>query len=339
MAATPSTMMPLGTVAPDFNLEDTVSGQRMALQDLRGAKGTLVMFICNHCPFVVHIQKELTKVGNDYKDSGVSVVAINSNDIENYPDDSPDRMKEVAEQFGYPFPYLFDATQEVARAYNAACTPDFFLFDADLKCAYRGPFDSARPGNSDPITGADLRKVQFKDAWLDGTNMEGANVTDTDLSVAKRFELEGAAFWGANMRRINLKGAALVGANMERAFLGGSHLEGASMRGANLREANMIEAVMEGTILEGANLNGAMLNGADLRGARFNKADIRGIVLSRFLEDGPHPEHAGIYNIVLAASISKSKMGKELEAELRGSPRRARYAHLFHNNGHSNGIH
>lgn len=157
MAATPSTMMPLGTQAPDFNLKDSVSGGGFTLSDVRGQKGTLVMFICNHCPFVVHIQKELAKFASHYSGSGIGIVAINANDIDNYPDDSPDNMKRVAQEQGYSFPYLFDATQEVAKAYDAACTPDFFLFDADLRCAYRGQFDSARPGNQEPITGADLR--------------------------------------------------------------------------------------------------------------------------------------------------------------------------------------
>jgi len=156
MAVVPSTMMPLGTAAPDFSLQSVVDGRQLSLQDVRGKAGLLVMFICNHCPFVILVQKGLVQFANDYKDD-LGVVAINSNDVENYPDDSPENMKRVAEKLGYPFPYLFDETQEVARAYNAVCTPDFFLFDKDLKCAYRGRFDAARPGNGEAVTGADMR--------------------------------------------------------------------------------------------------------------------------------------------------------------------------------------
>ena len=159
MVATESTMMKLGTRAPDFELTDTVSGRKMGLEELRGAKGTLVMFICNHCPFVIHIKDGLVKLGKEYAGSGVSIVAINANDIVNYPDDSPDKMKAMAEREGYVFPYLFDETQAVARAYGAVCTPDLFLFDGDLKCAYRGQFDSSRPSNSEPVTGADVRRA------------------------------------------------------------------------------------------------------------------------------------------------------------------------------------
>lgn len=150
-------MSPLGTVAPDFKLHDSVSGKLLSLIELKGKRGTLVMFICNHCPFVVHVNEELVRLGNDYKNSGVNLIAINSNDVQNYPDDSPEKMTAVAKRLGYAFPYLFDETQKVARAYDAACTPDFFLFDANLKLVYRGQLDDSRPGNGVPVTGKDLR--------------------------------------------------------------------------------------------------------------------------------------------------------------------------------------
>ena len=157
MAATPSTMMPLGTQAPDFTLANPVTGGMSALADLKSDKATVIMFICNHCPYVKHVQGELVKLANDYQPKGVSFIAINSNDVVNYPDDSPEKMKEIVQQVGYPFPYLFDETQEVAKAYQAACTPDFFVFDKDLKCAYRGQLDDARPKNDTPVTGKDMR--------------------------------------------------------------------------------------------------------------------------------------------------------------------------------------
>ena len=159
MALTPSSMMPLGTKAPDFRLPSPVSGGEYSLDDLKSDKATVVMFICNHCPYVKHVQKELVDLANDYMPKGISFVAINSNDVEKYPDDSPENMKKVAERFGYPFEYLFDETQETARAYGAECTPDFFVFDAGLGCVYRGQLDDSRPGNGKPVTGADLRKA------------------------------------------------------------------------------------------------------------------------------------------------------------------------------------
>jgi peroxiredoxin len=159
MAETPSTMMPLGTVAPDFKLPDTISGNSLGLEDLRSDKATVVMFVCNHCKFVKHIQKKLVEVSSQYKQKGISFIAISSNEIENYPDDAPDKMKEVAENFGYSFPFLYDESQDVARAYQAACTPDFYVFDRDLKCVYRGQFDDARPGDEIPVTGTDLKEA------------------------------------------------------------------------------------------------------------------------------------------------------------------------------------
>ncbi len=157
MAFTESTMLDLGTAAPDFKLPDTVSGKDMALSDLAGPKGTVVMFICNHCPYVKHVNSEVVRVANDYQDKGIGFVAISSNDVENHPDDAPDKMKEVAEAEGYPFPYLYDESQEVAKAYDAACTPDFYLFDENHKLVYRGRLDDSRPKTDIPLTGKDLR--------------------------------------------------------------------------------------------------------------------------------------------------------------------------------------
>ncbi len=157
MARTESVMLPLGTKAPDFELPNVITGANDALSDLAGDGATLIMFICNHCPYVKHVQHELVHLGNDYKNTGLSIIAISSNDVENYPDDAPDKMRKVANEHGYPFPYLYDESQEVAKAYKAACTPDFFLFDGDLKLAYRGQLDASRPGNDIPVTGESLR--------------------------------------------------------------------------------------------------------------------------------------------------------------------------------------
>ena len=157
MARTPSKMVTLGTDAPDFSLPDTVSGKQLTLNNIRGKMATMIMFICNHCPFVKHVNSELVKLANDYKNKGVGFVAISSNDVVNYPDDSPALMKEVAKQLKYPFSYLYDESQAVAKAYDAACTPDFFIYDKDLKLVYRGQLDDSRPGNEIPVTGKDIR--------------------------------------------------------------------------------------------------------------------------------------------------------------------------------------
>lgn len=157
MALTPSNMLPLGTKAPDFNLIDTVSDKRFFLKDLRGKHGTVILFICNHCPYVIYVNSLLVSLALEYQEKGISFVAISSNDVENYPQDAPHLMKKVAEKEGYPFPYLYDETQEVAKDYDAACTPDIYLFDDALKLIYRGQLDDARPGNEKAITGADLR--------------------------------------------------------------------------------------------------------------------------------------------------------------------------------------
>ncbi len=166
MVKTPSNMMPLGTPAPDFSLLDTVSGRVRTLQELRGERATVVMFICNHCPYVKHVAAELARLGRDYAGQPVGFVAISANDARAYPEDAPDKMRETARDEGYGFPYLYDESQDVARAYAAACTPDFFVFDEELRCAYRGQLDESRPGNDVPVTGRDLRAAL--DALLDG---------------------------------------------------------------------------------------------------------------------------------------------------------------------------
>jgi peroxiredoxin len=157
MAATPSTMLELGTPAPDFSLPDTVGGRTVSRDDFADARALLVMFVCNHCPFVIHVREELARLAADYRERGVAVVAISANDVEKYPQDSPEKMKEFAAENGWDFPYLYDASQEVAKAYRAACTPDFFLFDGDRKLVYRGQLDDSRPDSGIPVTGADLR--------------------------------------------------------------------------------------------------------------------------------------------------------------------------------------
>jgi peroxiredoxin len=156
MARTPSTMLALGTQAPDFRLPDT-DGRTVGLSDLAGKKALVVMFICNHCPFVKHVQAELARLGRECDGKGVGVVAISSNDVGQYPDDGPAAMKEEKARAGYAFPYLFDETQAVAKAYRAACTPDLFLFDAQQRLVYRGQLDDSRPGSGVPVTGKDLR--------------------------------------------------------------------------------------------------------------------------------------------------------------------------------------
>lgn len=157
MARTPSTMVALGSKAANFNLPDTVSGKQVSLNAVKGDVATVIMFICNHCPFVKHVNAELVKLANNYKYKGIGFVAISSNDVVNYPDDSPALMARVAKQLNYPFPYLYDETQGVAKAYEAACTPDFFIYDKKLHLVYRGQLDDSRPGNEIPITGKDIR--------------------------------------------------------------------------------------------------------------------------------------------------------------------------------------
>ncbi len=157
MAATESTMLELGTIAPDFALPDAVSGTTVRRDDYAGKKGLLVFFICPHCPYVKHINEGLAALGKDYAHEPIGIVAISSNDAVNYPADSPEGMKQQAETYGFKFPYLYDESQEVAKAYKAACTPDFFLFDGGFNLVYRGQFDASRPGNGIAVTGGDLR--------------------------------------------------------------------------------------------------------------------------------------------------------------------------------------
>ncbi|HYF02145.1 MAG TPA: thioredoxin family protein [Patescibacteria group bacterium] len=159
MARTPSNMLPLGTMAPDFTLPNVVSGTNITLKEIASEKATVVMFICNHCPYVIHVLDGILHLANDYIPAGISFVAISSNDVENYPQDSPEKMKELAIQNSFPFPYLYDESQAVARAYDAACTPDFYVFDNTLQLVYRGQMDGARPSNEIPVTGEDLRKA------------------------------------------------------------------------------------------------------------------------------------------------------------------------------------
>ena len=161
-------MLPLGTQAPDFLLPDVVSKENAAYVSVEGKKGTVLLFICNHCPYVVHVMEELVAIADDYKEKGIGFAAISSNDVENYPADSPDKMVEFAKQYRFNFPYLYDETQEVAKAYSAACTPDIFVFDTDMKLYYRGRMDESRPGNGKPNDGKELRAAL--DALLSGSD-------------------------------------------------------------------------------------------------------------------------------------------------------------------------
>jgi len=157
MVLTFSTMMPLGTKMPDFELMDVVTGQKVSPAQFSDKQLLLIMFICRHCPYVQHVKKELVKLANDYKDKGVGVIAISSNDAEAFPEDAPESLKEMALQEGFPFPLLYDEMQDVAKVFTAACTPDFFVFDRERKLVYRGQLDDSRPDNGKPVTGADLR--------------------------------------------------------------------------------------------------------------------------------------------------------------------------------------
>lgn len=170
MSSTPSTMLELGTQAPDFKLFDTINNQLVSLDDFNNAKGLLVAFICNHCPYVKHILDEFVIAARDLQQKGIGVVTISSNDVENYPDDSPVKMAALARERRFSFPYLYDGTQEVAKAYRAACTPDLFLFDENDELVYRGQFDDSRPGNDAPVNGKDLRGAV--EMLLDGKTVE-----------------------------------------------------------------------------------------------------------------------------------------------------------------------
>jgi peroxiredoxin len=180
MSATPSTMVPLAMTAPGFNLPDT-DGKQVSLADFAGTPALLVAFICNHCPFVKHIQAALTQLARNYQVKGVAVVAINSNDVANYPDDSPAKMVEEKRLAGYTFPYLYDESQKVAQTYRAACTPDFFLFDKDRRLVYRGQMDASRPGNDKPNDGADLRAAL--DAVLSGKPVSAKQIPSMGCNI------------------------------------------------------------------------------------------------------------------------------------------------------------
>lgn len=181
MASVNSTMLELGTPAPEFSLKESVTGRTVTLTDVKGENGLLVLFISNHCPYVKLIKKELVRYATDYMEKGIGVVAICSNDIENYPADSPEMMKKDALEFGYPFPYLFDETQEVAKSYKAACTPDLYLFDGSLNLYYRGQFDGSRPKNGIPPTGSDLRHAT--DSLLDGGEAPATQIPSIGCNI------------------------------------------------------------------------------------------------------------------------------------------------------------
>jgi len=180
MVLTPSTMLPLGTAAPYFALPDT-RGQRVTISDFDAARALVVMFICNHCPYVKHLRHGIAQIARDYETRRVAFVAINSNDVDQYPADSPPNMAAEAEQFGYGFPYLFDETQQVAKSYRAACTPDIYLFDDHRGLVYRGQFDASRPGSEIPVTGADLRAAL--DAVLSGNEVSDDQVPSMGCNI------------------------------------------------------------------------------------------------------------------------------------------------------------
>lgn len=186
MAAVPSTMLPLGTKLPDFELVNAVDDRTVSARDAMGSRGLLVMFICNHCPYVRHVLPELGRIAADYQPRGIGVVAINSNDVTAYPQDGPPEMKALAQREGWTFPFLFDETQEVARAFQAACTPDFYLFDADGKLVYRGQLDDSRPNSLVPVTGKDLRAAM--DALLEGRPIPGDQKPSLGCSIKWRSE-------------------------------------------------------------------------------------------------------------------------------------------------------
>jgi peroxiredoxin len=180
MALIESTMLPLGSAAPDFQLSDT-EGRIVRRDDFKDRAALLVMFICNHCPYVKHVRAELARLGHDYLPRGIGIVAINANDAQTYPNDSPERMKEEVKEVGYPFPYLYDKTQAIAKAYRAACTPDIFLFDRGFKLVYRGQIDESRPKNGLPATGKDLRAAL--DAVLAGKPVSEKQIPSIGCSI------------------------------------------------------------------------------------------------------------------------------------------------------------
>ena len=176
-----SVMLPLGTPAPLFSMRDVVSGNLHSLNSFAGKTALVVMFICRHCPYVQHVEQELAKMGRDYTDTGLGIIGISSNDPEQYPEDAPPRLKEMAERLGFTFPFCFDETQNVAKAYRAACTPDFYLFNGERKLVYRGQLDDSRPGSSKPVTGRDLRAAI--DAVLAGKPVDGKQRASIGCSI------------------------------------------------------------------------------------------------------------------------------------------------------------
>ncbi|MCB0396175.1 MAG: thioredoxin family protein [Flavobacteriales bacterium] len=181
MPALETIPIPLGFKAKAFSLPEVVSGKPVTLSDIKGERATVLMFICNHCPYVKHVLPELIALGNDYKAKGVNLIAISSNDVSRYPDDSPDKMQDLAVSMNFPFPYLYDESQDVARAYQAACTPDFAVFDSQLVCVYRGRLDESTPGNGKPLTGADMRKVL--DKIVNGESLDGSQYPSIGCSI------------------------------------------------------------------------------------------------------------------------------------------------------------
>lgn len=184
MAAIPSTMVKLGSVAPDFALLDTVSWRTLALSDIKSDVATVIMFVCNHCPFVKHVNPELARLANDYTQKGVQFVAISANDVGAYASDAPDKMHQLAAEMGFNFPYLYDESQAVAKAYSAVCTPDFFVYDGALKLAYRGQLDDSRPNNGIPVTGSDIRAAL--DALVAGTAVSAAQKPSIGCNIKWR---------------------------------------------------------------------------------------------------------------------------------------------------------
>lgn len=181
MVHTFSTMLPLGVEAPGFELKEVVSGKIKSLNELKSEVATVIMFICNHCPYVKHYNEELAKISNDYMKKGISFIGISSNDADAFPDDSPESLKLQADTFGFKFPYLHDTTQQVAKAYKAACTPDFFIFDKGLKLVYRGQLDGSRPKNDEPVTGKDLRAAL--DSILKGQPIEANQIPSSGCNI------------------------------------------------------------------------------------------------------------------------------------------------------------
>lgn len=199
MALTPSTMRDLGTSAPDFSLSDVVSGSSVSLATFTGKKALLVMFICQHCPFVRHIKNELANIGRDYADKSVGILAISANDATLHPEDSPEKLKEMALELEFAFPLCYDSTQKTAKAYTAACTPDFFLFNGDRKLVYRGQLDSSRPGNGIPVDGRDLRGAI--DAVLDDKPVSSAQKPSIGCNIKWKPSSEPSYYTAASRRK------------------------------------------------------------------------------------------------------------------------------------------